>query len=89
LENDGEGVFVDVTDRWLPTNPRLDDNEVECADLDGDGWVDLVIASLSGEERVLRNTGAAFEPLVDDFPAQGDSTLGIELGDVDGDGLID
>ena len=57
----------------------LDDNEVECADLDGDGRMDLVIASLSGEERVLRNTGAAFEPLVDDFPAQGDSTLGIHV----------
>lgn len=89
LENDGAGVFVDVTDQWMPTNPRLDDNEVECADLDGDGQMDLVIASLSGEERVLRNTGAAFEPLAEDFPAQGDSTLGIELGDVDGDGLID
>lgn len=89
LVNDGTGTFTDATDR-VSGNPGADDNEVQCADLDGDGDMDAVVASLSDEERVLLNDGlGAFVLLPDAFPPLGDATLGLDLGDLDGDGRLD
>lgn len=85
-----EGYFTDDTAELVTGNPGADDNEVQCADLDNDGDLDAVIASLSDNERVLQNDGlGAFSLLPGVFPQRKDSTLGLDLGDVDGDGRLD
>lgn len=85
-----EGYFTDDTSALVTGNPGADDNEVQCADLDNDGDLDAVIASLSDNERVLQNDGlGAFALLPGVFPVRSDSTLGLDLGDVDGDGRLD
>ncbi|MFO0756481.1 MAG: VCBS repeat-containing protein [Byssovorax sp.] len=90
LINDGSGTFTDETAARVTGNPAADDNEVQCADLDGDGDFDAVIASLDNNERVLINDGTGHFTLAPGaFPAVSDSTLGLDLGDVDGDGRLD
>ncbi len=90
LLNDGKGAFSDETQARVVGNPSADDNEVQCADVDGDGDFDAVIASLSDHERVLLNDGTGhFSLSADAFPPIFDSTLGLDLGDVDGDRVLD
>ena len=89
LLNDGTGSFDDATVQ-VKGNLGADDNEVQCADVDGDGDFDAIVASLSDEERVLINDGAAtFDLLEGAFTPMGDATLGLDLGDLDGDGRFD
>lgn len=89
--NDGLGTFVDETATRVTGNVvDADDNEVQCADLDGDGDLDAVVASLSANERMLENDGhGKFGARADAFPTVADPTLGLDLGDVNGDGRLD
>ena len=88
--NDGAGHFTDETAARVSGNGSDDDNEVQCADLDGDGDLDAVVASLSGNERLLVNDGTGrFAAAPDAFPTVRDATLGLDLGDLDGDGRLD
>jgi MYXO-CTERM domain-containing protein len=89
--NDGHGRFADETAARVTGNvAAADDNEVQCADLDGDGDLDAIVASLSDQERMLANDGTGhFALRADAFPALSDATLGLDLGDVDGDGRLD
>ncbi|MCU0685416.1 MAG: VCBS repeat-containing protein [Polyangiaceae bacterium] len=97
LANDGTGAFADRTEAAFPNGGNLagvDDNGVACADVDGDGHFDLVVAALTygstGEERVLRNDGhGAFALDADAFPPIADDTLWLDFGDLDGDGRLD
>lgn len=91
LINDGSGKLSDETASRVQGNvPMADDNGVVCADVDHDGDFDAVIASLSDNERVLLNDGHGhFTALAGVFPAIQDSTLWMELGDLDGDGRLD
>ncbi|MFM7204483.1 MAG: FG-GAP repeat domain-containing protein [Myxococcota bacterium] len=92
LINDGTGRFTDETRTRLRTGSNLtaDDNKVQCVDIDQDGDADVVIASLSGNERVLLNDGTGkFSLKRDAFPTLADSTLGLDLGDLNGDGRLD
>jgi MYXO-CTERM domain-containing protein len=105
LNNDGSGSFSDVTAETITGEPFADDNAVKCADVDGDGHYDLIVASLTNPaEKLLLNDGsatftyqdAAFPDVVIDdgvagpegnFP--GDPSLGIDVADLDGDGMLD
>lgn len=89
--NDGTGLFSDVTATHVTGNVLgADDNEVQCADLDGDGDFDAVVASLSDRERLLLNDGSGhFTAVSDAFPEVFDSTLGLDFGDVDGNNRLD
>ncbi len=88
--NNGQGVFKDETADRVTGNPSADDNEVQCVDVDGDGDFDAVIASLSGNERILENDGTGHFTLANaTFPPVADSTLGLDIGDVNGDGILD
>jgi hypothetical protein len=88
--NNGGGVFSDETVVRISGNLSEDDNEVQCVDLDNDGDLDAIVASLSNEERLYTNDGTGHYALLPGaFPAVGDSTLGLDLGDLDGDGRLD
>jgi len=92
LVNSGDGQFIDETELRIPKpqNSRADDNRVQCVDVDHDGDFDVVIASLSGNERVLINDSAGYFNLRPwSFPKISDASLGIDLGDLDGDHKLD
>jgi hypothetical protein len=69
---------------------ELDDNELALFDWDVDGDYDVVVGSLAGVEKWLRNDGnfvfTAVEPIV---PGLEDPTMDLTVVDLDGDGRYD
>ncbi|MCK4872650.1 MAG: CRTAC1 family protein [Phycisphaerales bacterium] len=66
----------------------------ELADLDHDGWLDLILSSGDYPDnerlRVYRNVdGRAFEDVTEQLGIDHDGSQQISLGDVDGDGALD
>ncbi|HVY48488.1 MAG TPA: FG-GAP-like repeat-containing protein, partial [Minicystis sp.] len=87
----GDGTFAAPVLRPSGTAASPADNlpsDLALGDLDGDGWLDLVISNGSGEltARLNRNDGTFAAPIVFDLGAAG---RGLRLGDVDGDGALD
>lgn len=89
--NDGTGTFTDVTVAQVSGNVEgADDNGIICADTDSDGDLDAVVIALGNPERLLANDGAGnFTHVPGAFSGPGDSSLGAEMGDLDGDHRID
>ncbi len=90
--NNGAGLFTDVTATAIPvaSNPSIDDNDSKFLDIDNDGNLDFVIASLGSTERIARNQGNGTFSLVSGaITAVFDSSLDVEVGDLTGDGALD
>jgi hypothetical protein len=91
--NKGDGTFTDETSSRITgtANPGTDDNAVVFLDADNDGDADMVVASLSGRDRLLLNDGSGHFTLSADQATPDDTpgSLGIAAGDLDGDGRID
>ncbi|MBC8072592.1 MAG: VCBS repeat-containing protein, partial [Deltaproteobacteria bacterium] len=88
--NDGNGNFTDVTLEQVSGNPGSDDNGIICADTDSDGDLDAVVMALDTPERLLVNDGSGnFSYQAGAFSGPVDSTLGAEMGDLNGDHRID
>jgi hypothetical protein len=94
--NNGDGTFTDVTRAAGLLNPELKSLGVVTADLDGDGWPDVYVASDSTIQALYRNRGnGSFEDVTlpsgagysQDGRAQ--SGMGVDAGDYDGDGRLD
>jgi enediyne biosynthesis protein E4 len=87
--NRGDGTFEDVTERsgvvacgWGVT--------AMWADLDNDGFPDLVIGNAGDENLVFRNKGdGTFERMANTGLEGGKFTIGLAALDIDGDGLPD
>jgi hypothetical protein len=93
FRNDGKGAFRDATEAWWgdAANVGEDDNVAAFLDYDSDGDADFLIGSLSGPDRLLINNGKGRLSLareVFDGP-ETPGTLGLALGDLDGDGRMD
>jgi hypothetical protein len=93
FRNDGKGRFRDATAQWWPAEHNIgdDDNMVAFLDYDSDGDADFVIGSLSGPDRLIINSGKGQLTMARDVfvGAETPGTLGIALGDLDGDGRMD
>ena len=93
FRNDGEGRFRDATDAWWPDaeNVGEDDNIVAFLDYDSDGDADFLIGSLSGADRLMINDGRGGLRVASEVftGSETPGTLGMALGDLDGDGRMD
>jgi hypothetical protein len=93
FRNDAKGRFRDATALWWPPEHNIgeDDNMVAFLDYDSDGDADFVIGSLSGPDRLLINNGKGRLTVARDVFAGPETpgTLGLALGDLDGDGRMD
>ncbi len=93
--NNGDGSFSDVTTAAGITSPGKGLGVV-CADLTGDGWVDIYVANdqeanhlwvnnrdgTFSDEAVMR--GVAFNAY-----GEAEASMGVTVGDVNGDGRLD
>jgi len=87
LKNDGCGHFGPKVVTPLPAGVEPSPNEG--ADVDGDGWIDLVTGNQNGNSvAIFRNDGAGayLAPVV--IPVGG-SVHGVAVADVDSDGDVD
>ena len=92
--NDGSGGFVDVSPTHWPDeeNPGYDDNAAVYLDYDSDGDADVLIASLTGPDRLLLNDGVGHLRQAPDVfyggkPTEG--TLHHAVADLNGDHRLD
>ncbi|MFM8411613.1 MAG: CRTAC1 family protein [Alphaproteobacteria bacterium] len=96
--NRGDGTFEDATlDAGLvpfasPAGlPQIDMSFTgNFADVDSDGWPDLLVAADYGGSRILRNRrDGSFERVVSGGVPNDENGMGGAIGDVDGDGDLD
>jgi len=95
--NRGDGTFEDVTvAAGMEDQPGAYGLGVAVADLDRDGWPDIYVANDTQANFLWQNRGdgtfeevALFSGVALSENAQGQSGMGVDLGDVDGDGWID
>ena len=90
FENQGDGTFVDVASRAGVTNGRFT-KAVVWGDYDGDGFMDLYVSNLDGDNRLYRNQ--ANGTFTDVAPAQGllepTRSFPAWFWDFDNDGVLD
>ncbi|MFP3941245.1 MAG: CRTAC1 family protein, partial [Thermoanaerobaculia bacterium] len=90
FENRGDLRFVDVTEeRGLVDTGWTGD--AAFADLNRDGWPDLYVPNMQGDDHYYENEeGERFEEVTDEyFPKTPWGTMGVDFFDSDGDGRLD
>ncbi len=87
--NAGDGRFVDVSDQVLAHSAWSGD--ATALDLDGDGWLDLYVLSMQGDDHFYHNDhGKRFvEETAAHFPKTPWGAMGIKAFDYDDDGRVD
>jgi len=86
LLNDGSGNFRDATaERW-PQSGESRTQDIELADIDGDGDLDVVLGNEGQNEIFVNEAGRLVDQTALRLPARDDETREIRAADVDGDG---
>jgi hypothetical protein len=97
-QNDGTGHFTDVSDAAgvpiFPSalfTPTFDMSFTgNFADIDSDGWPDLLVSADFGASRVLHNDGdGTFSDVTDPAVITDENGMGSAIGDYDNDGDLD
>ncbi|QQS40999.1 MAG: CRTAC1 family protein [Acidobacteriota bacterium] len=88
--NDGKGKFTDRTADWRLPGVGYGQGAA-VGDFDGDGATDVFLTDYFGNNRLLRNTGSAFEDVTEKAGIQGDGKWATSAGfaDLDNDGDLD
>ncbi|WP_394748938.1 FG-GAP repeat domain-containing protein [Spongiimicrobium salis] len=99
LINDGKGFFKDESSARLPyRNEPEETREVDVADIDGDGDLDILygnvqafVANASRQNRLLRNDGNGFfsDITSSNLPKDNNRCFGVAFLDIDQDGDAD
>lgn len=91
LLNDGKGKFTMAPEGSLPPDIDMQNYDLEFGDLDGDGDLDLGVASIQKRNRVYINDGKGkFMPNPSNFPDDTwHNSYDIDFADFDGDGALD
>ncbi len=88
LDNDGQGRFTDVTAARLPAG--IDPTRaLLIEDLDGDGYLDLIVGNWGQRLMIYLNDGAGRFTLGGNAGSSPRNVLALAGGDVDGDGDVD
>ena len=73
-------------------DPELKAPRSDCADIDGDGDLDLFLATQGGALGLFENTGTRTTPVLAPARKQADGIgghIGVKVADFNGDGLLD
>lgn len=96
LENDGNGVFTDISATRMTGDTAEMMFTPTFADINGDGWSDLMLSSdflnassQGGGSRYYINDGTGFMLQQDQAPLTDENGMGGALGDYDNDGDLD
>ncbi len=90
--NDGSGVFSEIDlESMVPGFNNVDFTFApNWADVDNDGWLDLIVASDFNTSRVMINQGdGTFADTTDEGVITDDNGMGAAVGDYDNDGDLD
>jgi hypothetical protein len=86
----GLGTVWTTISNQISPNPGTDDNDSRFFDLDYDGDIDLVIASLGSTERIYANDGTgSFTQIAGAITAVADASLDVKVADLNGDNRLD
>lgn len=87
--NDGNGYFLDGTDRYWPDTPDDRTQDIELVDVDGDGDLDVAVAN-EGQNRLYLNEGGRLVDATEGrLPIREDESREYKAADVDSDGDMD
>jgi FG-GAP-like repeat len=89
LINDGGGRFRDETALRWPQSGASRTQDLELADVDGDGDLDVLVGNEGQNELFLNDDGRLLDATARLLPSRADETREIRAADVDGDGDLD
>jgi FG-GAP-like repeat len=89
LMNDGHGRFRDETKSRWPQTGESRTQDLELADVDGDGDEDVVVANEGQNQLYLNDHGRLVDVTASSLPARNDESREIRAADVDRDGDLD
>jgi hypothetical protein len=86
LMNDGHGRFRDETKTRWPQAGESRTQDLELADVDGDGDQDVLVANEGQNQLYLNDHGRLVDATASSLPVRSDESREIRAADVDGDG---